>query len=124
MNQRVRSVLLGLGLGVAVLLLLDLAGILAGSVDQGTSPWWVVACYLATGVLVAVGVAAGRGDRLVPVLAAAVVVLVALPSVDPGGMLGSLPQLMLGPGNSAPSRAVAFVAAGALGYAAVRGGRA
>ncbi|MFW6009709.1 MAG: hypothetical protein ACOC9I_00150 [Actinomycetota bacterium] len=123
MNQRVRSVLLGLGLGVAVLLLLDLAGILAGSVGQGTSPWWVVACYLATGVLVAVGVAAGRGDRLVPVLAALVVVLVTLPSVDPSGVLGSLPQLTLGPANSA-SRAVAFVAAGALGYAAVRGGRA
>ena len=123
MNQRVRSVLLGLGIGVGIVLLLDLARILAASVDRGTSPWWVVACYVAAGAVLAVGVASGRGDRLVPVLAAVIVVLVAVPSVDPGGPLGALPQLTIGP-EHASSRAVAFVAAGGLVYAALRGGRA
>ncbi len=123
MNTRVRGVLIGLGLGVAVLLLIELSTILTSAVGEGTSPWWVVACYVAIGALVGVGVAMGRSDRLIPALSALIVVLLALPSVAPGGALGRVPQLGLGPSPGA-ALAVAFVAAGALVYSAIRGGQA
>ena len=61
MSARVRSVLLGLGLGVAPILLLDLARTLRASVQAdptATSFWWVVACYVITGAISAVSSAA------------------------------------------------------------------
>jgi hypothetical protein len=122
-NERVRSVLFGLGLGVAVVLVLELARILATSVDTGeTSIWWVVASYLAAGVIVAVGVTAGRGDRLVPLLAGILVLLLALPGIDPTGPLASapLPTAL----ETAATRAIAIAAVGAFGYGAIRGPRA
>lgn len=122
MNQRVRGVLLGLGVGLAPLLLLDLARILDDAVaaDGGqTSVWWPVACYLGAGAVAAVGIGAGRRDRLVPVVAALVLLLVVLPTV-PVGLAGRLPSLPLLPAAAA-SRAVVFAIAGAYLYAAVRG---
>ena len=121
MNERVRSVLLGLGIGLATLLLLDLARILASSVGpEATSPWWVVAAYVTTGLVVAAGVAAGRRDRLIPLLAAVLVALVALPTVDPSLGLGWYPVLPIAP-ETEPARAVAFAAVGAFAYGAIRG---
>ena len=93
MNERVRSVVFGLSVGIGALLLLDLARILAASVGRGdTSVWWPVACYLAVGLLVAVGVSAGGRDRLVPLLAGSVVLVAALPAV-PADAPGWLPQI-------------------------------
>ena len=122
MNERMRSVVFGLGVGVGALLLLDLARILATSVGSGdTSVWWPVACYLAVGLVVAVGVTAGARDRLVPLLAGVVVLLAALPAV-PADAPGWVPQLPLVPSTSA-AQAVAFVMVGAFAYGALRGGR-
>jgi hypothetical protein len=123
MNERVRSVVLGLGIGLAVLLLLDLARSLAVSVGPGqTSPWWVVACYVAVGAVAAFGVVAGARDRLVPILAGALVALIALPTVDPAGVLGDLPGLPLEPGTPAAG-AIALATVGAFAFGAIRGGR-
>ena len=125
MNERVRSVLIGLGIGVAPLLLVDLAGTLQDAIQRdptSTSVWWPVACYLAVGVVVALGVALGRQDRLVPITGLVVVLVVVLPTVPSRAvdwMLTFLPAVGLG----APS-AVGFTIAGAYAYAAVRGGKA
>ena len=124
MNDRVRSVLIGLGAGVAPLLLLDLAGILSDAVAAdggGTSPWWPIAGYLAAGVVTAIGVAAGRRDRIVPIVAAAVLLLVALPTVPLDGP-SWLPRLPLMP-TGAVAQAVVFTIAGVMLTAALRGPR-
>jgi hypothetical protein len=121
-NERVRSVVFGVGVGIGALLLLDLARILAASVGSGdTSVWWPVACYLAVGLVVAVGVSAGTRDRLVPLLAGVVVLIAALPTV-PADAPDWLPQLPLVP-TSLAAQAVAFALVGAFAYGAVRGGR-
>ncbi|MFU8841692.1 MAG: hypothetical protein ACNA8R_13390 [Nitriliruptoraceae bacterium] len=122
MNERVRSVLTGLAAGIVPLLLVDLARILTDAVaaDGGqTSPWWPIAAYLATGVVVASGAGAGRSDRLVPVIGAAVVLLALLAAVpwEPAAGFGALP---LAPGTAA-GRAVVAAVAGVYLYAAVRG---
>jgi hypothetical protein len=120
MSERVRNVLFGLGIGLAVLLLLDLARILTSSIGpDATSPWWVVAVYTISGLVVAVGVAAGRRDRLIPLVAAALVVLVVVPTV-PGVALGWYPILPFAP-EAWSGQAVAFAAAGAFAYGAIRG---
>jgi hypothetical protein len=120
MNQRVRSVLLGLGIGLAVLLLLDLARILTSSIGpDATSPWWVVAAYTITGLVVAAGVAAGRRDRLIPLLAAVLVGLVTVPTV-PNVALSWYPILPFAP-DAWSAQAVAFAAVGAFAYGAIRG---
>jgi hypothetical protein len=122
-NDRVRNVLLGVGVGVAVLLLLDLARILGDTVDTGeTSVWWPVACYLGVGLIVAVGVAGARRDRLVPALAGVVVLLVALPAVT-AGATSWIPEVPLVPATAA-AQAVAFASVGAFAYGAIRGPRA
>lgn len=124
MNERVRAALLGLGLGVAPLLLLDLARILDEAVvaDGGrTSVWWPVACYVATGVVAAVGIGVARGERLVPGVAAAVLVVATLPTV-PLDLAARLPAVPLVPGSTA-AQAVALALAGAYLAAAVRGAR-
>lgn len=122
MNERLRSVLLGVGVGVVPLLLLDLARILDDAVaaDGGaTSVWWPVASYLAAGAIAAVGIGAGRRDRLVPAAGALILLLVVLPTV-PVGMAGRLPSLPLLPAAAA-SQAVVFAIAGAYVYSAIRG---
>ncbi len=122
MNERLRSVLLGVGVGVVPLLLLDLARILDDAVaaDGGqTSVWWPVASYLAAGAVAAFGIGAGRRDRLVPAAGAAILLLVVLPTV-PIGVAERLPSLPLLPAAAA-SQAVVFAIAGAYVYAAVRG---
>lgn len=124
MNERLRSVLLGVGVGVVPLLLLDLARILDDAVaaDGGdTSVWWPVASYLAAGAVAAFGIGAGRRDRLVPAAGAAILLLVVLPTV-PIGLAARLPGLPLLPAAAA-SQAVVFAIAGAYVYAAVRGPR-
>lgn len=123
MNDRVRGLLLGAGVGLAVLLLLDLARILADAVSTGeTSVWWPIACYLAVGLIVALGVGAGARDRAIPALAGVVVLLASLPAV-PADAPGWVPQLPLVP-SSGVAQGVAFAAVGALAFGAVRGGRA
>ncbi len=124
MNERLRAGLLGLGVGIAPLLLLDLARILDEAVraDGGdTSVWWPVACYLATGAVAAFGVGAGRRERLVPSVGALVLLLVVLPTV-PVTLASRLPSLPLLPAAAA-SQAVVFAIAGAYVYSAVRGPR-
>lgn len=124
MSGRLRGVLTGLAVGIAPLLLLDLARILGEAVaaDGGeTSVWWPVACYLATGLVATAGVAAGRHDRTVPIVGAAVLAVVALPTV-PAGWAARLPELPLVPATSV-SQAVAFTLLGVYLYAAVRGSR-
>jgi len=121
-SERVRSVVTGIAVGIVPLLLVDLARILSEAVaaDGGlTSAWWPVAAYLATGVVAAYGVGAGRRERLVPAVGAAVVLLVVLPAVPVvrAGVLASLPLVP----STAASRAVAVAVAGAYLYAAVRG---
>lgn len=122
MNERVRTVVTGLVVGIVPLLLLDLARILTEAVaaDGGqTSPWWPVAAYLATGLVAAYGVGSGRSDRLIPTIGAVVVLLVVLPAVPVvrAGVLASLPLVPA----TAASQAVAVAVAGAYVYAAIRG---
>jgi hypothetical protein len=123
-NDRVRGILLGLGVGIGPLLLLDLARILreAVAVDGGqTSVWWPIACYLAAGLVAAAGIAAGRRDRIVPTIGALVVLLVALPTV-PSAIAERVPSLPVVPATT-PSQAIAFVLIGAYLYAAIQGPR-
>jgi hypothetical protein len=122
-NERVRAVLFGIALGVAPLLLLDLAGILSDAVlaDGDTSPWWPIACYLGAGAVAAIGVGAGRNDRIVPSVAALVLIVVVVPTV-PTGLADRLPSLPLLP-DAVAAQAVAFTIAGAYVLAAVRGTR-
>jgi hypothetical protein len=123
-NDRVRGILLGLGVGIGPLLLLDLARILreAVAVDGGqTSVWWPIACYLAAGLVAAAGIAAGRRDRIVPAIGALVVLLVALPTV-PSAIAERVPSLPVVPATT-PSQAIAFVLIGAYLYAAIQGPR-
>lgn len=122
MNQRVRAVLLGLALGIAPLLLLDLARILHDAVaaDGDTSIWWPLACYLATGLVVGVGVGAGGRDRVVGIVASLVLFAFVLPVVLGAMEASSFPLLPVGD----VARAVVLVIIGAYGYAVVRGSRA
>lgn len=127
MNARVRSVLLGLGLGLAPVLLLDLAGTLRDAVQAdpaGTSYWWVLACYLGAGVLAGLGLLAGVRDRLLAAVALVVLVLAVLPQAPVGGTdwLQRLPILPSG-GSSLDVLGVGFVLVGAYGYVLVRGAR-
>jgi uncharacterized membrane protein len=126
-NDRVRSVLLGLAVGLVPLLLLDLADTLRGAAQRDSSAtnlWWMLACFVLAGVIVAAGVAASRRDRIVPAVAlvvAAVVTLVAMPT--PG--LGWLTQLPL-VGALATNYAVVAVGgvmSGAYAFALMRGPR-
>jgi hypothetical protein len=125
-NERVKGVLLGLGLGVAPLLLLDLALQLrqAAAGESGTSTaWWSMGVFVLVGVVVAVGVATGRRDRVAPLAAAVVVGLVALPSL-PGGVFGWLPTFPVVADVASASSGAVLLTLGAYVYAAVRGGKA
>lgn len=127
MNARVRSALLGLALGVAPLLLLDLAGTLRDTVQRdpaATSYWWVVACYVGVGALSASGLLAGTRDRLLAGTALAVLVVGVLPWLPLNG-LGWVRQLPLVPFGSGSIDAigVGFALVGAYAYVLVRGRR-
>jgi hypothetical protein len=125
MNERVRSVLLGLGLGVAPILLLDLAGTLRDSHatdPAGTSFWWVVACYVGTGALSAFGLTAGARDRLLAAVALAVLLIGVAPWVPVSGLnrLSDLPLVPFGSGGL-DAIGIGFALAGAYTYVLVRG---
>jgi cell division protein FtsW (lipid II flippase) len=126
-NARLRSVLLGVGVGVGPLLLLDLASTLRDAAQREANPanlWWMLACYVLAGVIVATGLVASRRDRIVPAVAlvlVALVVLAAMP-VDGLGWLRRAPLV----GTLTTSHAlvaVGGVAAGAYALALVRGTR-
>lgn len=125
MNARIRSALLGLGLGVAPLLLLDLAGTLRDAVERdpgGTSYWWVVACYLGAGALSGAGLLAGARDRLLAGVALVVLLVGVLPWLPLPGLtwLARLPLVPFGSGGF-DAIGVGFALAGAYAYVLVRG---
>lgn len=121
MNARVRSVLLGLGLGVAPLLLVDLALELSRVADAATV-WWALAAYALIGSVVAVAISHARRDPLIPAVAAVVLVIALLPALPQP--LDGLPQLLPVVGDVAVrERALVVVLAAACVVGAVRGGR-
>lgn len=125
MNERVRSILLGLGLGVAPILLLDLADTLRSSIQAdpaGTSFWWVIACYVGTGAVSAFGLMAGTRDRLLASIALAVLVLGVAPWVPLSGLdrLGDLPLVPFGSGGL-DAVGVGFALVGAYVFVLIRG---
>ena len=127
MSERVRSVLLGLGLGVAPILLLDLAATLRGSVltdPGGTSFWWVVACYAGTGALSAFGLMAGARDRLLAAMAITVLLIGVVPWIPVTGLgwVSDIPLLPFGSGGF-DAIGVGFALIGAYAYVLVRGSR-
>ncbi len=120
MNDRVRTVVLGLAVGLVPLLLLDLARILGDAADRdpvATSRWWVVACYLGAGIAAGVGVGLGRRERLVPLVGLAVVLLATLPVLPAASWVPTLPFAPDHPGGEA----VALVLIGAYAWSGVRG---
>ena len=124
MNARARSVLLGLGLGLAPLLLLDLADTLRQSHladPHGTSLWWVLACYAATGAISAFGLVAAARDRLLAACALGVLVLAVTPATPLTGLTGlaGLP-LVVGAGMI-DAVAIVVALAGAYTFVLIRG---
>jgi hypothetical protein len=118
-NQRVRSVLLGIALGVAPVLLLDLAGELSRVADA-TTAWWAIGAYALIGGVLAVAIAYARRDPLVPAVAAVVLLLAVAPGLP--APLDGLPRLPL-VGDVAVRQApllVVFVAACAVGATRAR----
>ncbi len=126
MSERVKGVLLGLGLGVAPLLLLDLARQLgrAAAGEPGTSTqWWSLAVYVLVGLVVALGVAMGRRERLTPAVGALVVAIAVLPGLPGTGPLTRLPVPLVAD-VARDLTAVVLVVLGAYAYAAIRGAKA
>jgi hypothetical protein len=126
MNGRLKGILLGVGLGVAPLLLMDLALQLrqAAAGEPGTSTqWWAMGVFVLVGAVVAVGVAMGRRDRVAPLVAAVVVALAVLPAL-PGNVFGWLPSLPVVTDVADGSSGAVLLTLGAYVYAAVRGGQA
>jgi hypothetical protein len=126
-NERVRSVLLGLAVAIGPLLLIDLAQTLRQGVfesGESTNIWWMLACYAGVGAIAAFGVAASRRDRVVPAVALMVMLLAVLPTVPSNAVawMRSLP-LVGGPLQVQGSLAVGAALAGAYAYALVRGPR-
>lgn len=79
-GTRARSVVLGLALGIAPLLLLDLA-VQLSRVTEPTTAWWSVAAYALMGAVVAAAVVHARRDALIPAVAAVVLFLAVAPSL-------------------------------------------
>jgi hypothetical protein len=126
-NDRVRSVLLGLAVAIGPLLLIDLAQTLRSAVfesDDSTNVWWMLACYAGVGAIAAFGVAASRRDRIVPAVALVVMLLAVLPTVPSNAVawMRSIP-LVGGPLQLQGSVAVGAALVGAYAYALVRGPR-
>jgi hypothetical protein len=126
-NERVRSAVLGLAVGLGPLLLLDLADTLRDASMRdahAANLWWMLACYVLAGAIVATGLAASRRDRIVPAVALVVVAaitLVAMPTVGSGWLL-RLPLVGALAQNHGVT-AVGGVLVGAYTYALVRGPR-
>jgi hypothetical protein len=125
-NERVRSVLLGLAVAVAPLLLLDLAGTLRSATleQMDDNIWWMMACYVGAGAIVAFGVSASRRDRILPAVALAVTLYAVLPAVNSPATdwLRALP-FAGGPLQTHGLLAVGGAIAGAYAYALIRGPR-
>ncbi len=127
MNERVKAVLLGLGLGIAPLLLLDLAQQLrrAAGAEAGTSTlWWSLAVYLLVGVVVAVGVALGRRERLAPAIGAGVLALAVLPGLPRALDWLPWPSFPLVADVVEQLTGTVLLVLGAYAYAAIRGSKA
>jgi hypothetical protein len=125
-NERARSVLLGLAVAIGPLLLLDLASTLRDGMLEQTDEniWWMMACYVGAGAIVAFGVSASRRDRIVPAVALAVMLYAVLPAVPSAATdwLRALP-LAGGPLGTHGLLAVGATIAGVYAYALVRGPR-
>lgn len=119
MSARLRSVLLGIALGVVPLLLLDLATTLAGVDDRATA-WWTIAAYALIGASVAATVLRARRDPLIPGVAA----LVLLVAVAPGlpAPLDRLPVLPVVGDVAVTQMPVIVVLAAVCAVGAIRGG--
>jgi hypothetical protein len=126
-NERVKAVLLGLGLGLAPLLLLDLAQQLrrAAGGEAGTSTlWWSLAVYLLVGVVAAVGVALGRRERLAPAIGAGVLALAVLPGLPRAPDWLPWPAFPLVSDVVEQLTGTVLLVLGAYAYAAIRGTKA
>jgi hypothetical protein len=125
-NERVRSVLLGLAVAIGPLLLLDLAGTLRSAMleQMDDNIWWILACYLGAGAIVAFGVSASRRGRILPAVALAVMLYAVLPAVPSPATawMRSLP-FAGGPLEAHGLLAVGATIAGAYAYALIRGPR-
>jgi hypothetical protein len=117
-GARVRSVVLGLALGVAPLLLLDLA-IQLSQVAESSTAWWAVAAYALIGAVVAAAIIHARRDPLIPAVAAVVLLLAVAPALP--APLSGLPTLPLLGDAAASERPVIVVLAAACAVGAVRG---
>jgi hypothetical protein len=119
-NTRVKSILLGLGLGVAPLLLLDLAVELSRVADS-TTAWWAIVAYALIGASLAVAITQARSDPLVPGVAAGVLLLAVAPGLPPP--LSRLPLLPIIGDVAVGQTAVIVVLATACAVGAVRARR-
>jgi ABC-type Co2+ transport system permease subunit len=117
-NARVRSVLLGIGLGLAPLLLVDLALELSRVADTATV-WWALAAYALIGGVVAVAISHARRDPLIPAVASVVLLVALLPAL-PAPFAG-LPQLPIIGDVAVAQRPLITVLTGACLVGAVRG---
>jgi ABC-type Co2+ transport system permease subunit len=117
-GARVRSVVLGVALGIAPLLLLDLAMQLS-RVAEATTAWWAIAAYALIGAIVAAAIVHARRDPLIPAVAAAVLFLAVAPALP--APLSGLPQLPIVGDAAASQRPVLVVLVGACVVGAIRG---
>ncbi|WP_052666633.1 hypothetical protein [Nitriliruptor alkaliphilus] len=117
-GARVRSVVLGIALGIAPLLLLDLAMQLS-RVTEATTAWWAIAAYALIGAVVAAAIVHARRDPLIPAVAAAVLLLAVAPALPEP--LSALPQLPVVGDAAASQRPVLVVLVGACIVGAIRG---
>jgi ABC-type Co2+ transport system permease subunit len=120
-GARVRSVALGVALGVAPLLLLDLA-IQLSRVTEATTAWWAIAAYALIGAVVAAAIVHARRDPLIPAVAAVVLFVAVAPALP--APLASLPVLPIVGDAAASQRPVIVVVVAACIVGAVRGRRA
>lgn len=117
-GARVRSVVVGIALGVAPLLLLDLA-IQLSRVSEATTVWWAIAAYALIGALVAAAIVHARRDPLIPAVAAVVLFLAVAPALP--APLSSLPLLPVIGDAAVTQRPVIVVLVGACVVGAIRG---
>lgn len=120
-GAHLRGVALGLGLGVAPLLLLDLA-VQLSHVTDATTAWWAIAVYALIGGIAAAAVIRARRDPLVPAVAAVVLLLAVAPALP--SPLSGLPALPVVGDAVAGHRSVLVVLLAACVVGAVRGRRA
>ncbi|MEX0835405.1 MAG: hypothetical protein WD010_04895 [Nitriliruptor sp.] len=110
--------MLGLALGIAPLLLLDLA-IQLSRVAESSTAWWAIGAYALIGGIVAAAIVHARRDPLIPAVAAAVLFLAVAPALP--APLSSLPTLPFIGEAAATQRPVIVVLAAACVVGAVRG---